>query len=349
MRILLFAILLLGCAACGSRPSESRTSQSALVAAPCSAWTDLPRPIPHADSVRAVFIAFTGSFEQDRRDLDTLFARYRFGAVVVHNIKGYDSINDPAPVNRIRQAVYLLQHRPAHTDVYIGLGYQENFYAKTVTATDLETGIRQDRALADTLLMRADTFANRITGWYIAREIHNFLADDQPAQTALVHGFLRREGDTLPRGGLLPENPRILISPYFIPKVPPREDELLDPAGTGKLFADLVEGTKITDVLLQDGTGVRNSPDHQLACSWRNPAHYRPIAARYMDAVFRSLPKGKVFWANLEGFVQDSDRLHDVKRRFAQQLSVVPAGRPLIMYAAAQCDSVGVCAGAPGR
>ncbi|HET7460769.1 MAG TPA: DUF4434 domain-containing protein [Longimicrobium sp.] len=344
MRILLCAILSLGATTCGNHLPAARASQSAAVAKPCSAWTAPRAPEHPADSIRAVFMALDDRLDTSISQQRAFFDTFRMNAVVVHSIVGYRSLHSSRTANRVRQAAYLLHNRPPGTAVYIGLAYAEKFNSDELSPADVQLAIDQDLAAAAELRRVAGTDTSRIAGWYLSREIHNFNLVPPARQTEQVkriRAYLEGVAGALhPRG-------KVLISPYFVPKVRPRESELLGPAATGALFAQLVRRTGVTDVLLQDGVGVRNSPDHQLECRWPDAADYIPIAARYAEAVSRSLPDSVTFWSNLEGFVQDSDRPVDVQRRFAQQLSVVPAGRPLVMYDAAQCKAVGVCATRP--
>jgi hypothetical protein len=265
------------------------------------------------------------SLQDKPNEWRSFFRDHRVETVIVQNILGYRNAY-VTPYRKQEEAALVLQSRPTDVRIYVGLAFDERFYAPYVNADSLNRLFIQDSVVAWQFWNGlADSTRQRITGWYIAHEIHNFVPSDE--QRAQLRAYLRRTARSLP--------PRreILIAPYFVPPTKGGED-LLGAEETGAFFADLIRGTPITGLLLQDGAGAMADPERQ--CEWSVDAYLRQ-AAHFAREVERALPPGVKFTTVLEAFGDTT------ANRLRLQRSITPRGSPVIVYEAQECSTSGLC------
>lgn len=320
------ALPLLVVACTTQRGMDNRVGTQSL--SDCVPLESIPAPRKHtAGPVRRVFIDLDSSF-----DWVPFIQRHEVDEVVIQALVGYDTTGARHP--KLAEARELIDSVPDNVKVYVGLVYQDNFHSDTASQTTLRSAAVEDSVMADSIWNRVPpTNRSRIAGWYIAREIHNFqkaTPAEQRIQQDLIRGYLARVSAALPGPG------RVLISPFFVPPVEARHDDLLGIDSTAALFAELVRGTHVTDLLLQDGTSVRLD-DRGQGCSWPLDG-YLAVAAAYASAIKEALPGTVTFWSNVEAFGDEANR-----RRVRNQISHTPAGSPVIVFAYRGCQRTGVC------
>jgi hypothetical protein len=322
MRWIVCTAALLLCGGCHHQAEAAAPAPIAARAAEdCPEPPGLPEPASYAvRPIRRVFIDLDHS-----GDWRTFFDRYVVEEVVIQNIIG-------KPYDKRREALQLLQAAAERgIKVYVGLVYEDEFNPDTMSAVTLASVAQEDIDTARTFVKMTESLGLEFAGWYLARELHNFRDPPDRSQRSLIREhYLKKVTSGLP------PRERILISPYFVPPVPERPD-LVGIDSTAELFAYLVQGTGVTDVLLQDGTGARNDPLKELGCEWPLDSYLR-VAAAYTNAVERRLPAGITFWSNVEVFGDDAS-----PARVRRQLSAIPPERPVIAFAYRGCICTGAC------
>lgn len=207
--------------------------------------------------------------------------------------------------------------------------YDANF---DVFSADLTKAKKQDVDVATAFLARLTVEQKRrISGWYLAREWHNF--DDANAQSRLRTYLLDLTNE-------LPPMKEVLVAPFFVI----RTDACTTPkdeAGTATMFAALLANTKITRLLLQDGFGARNERE----CKWGDDvAAYAERAKTYAQRVAAAMPAnayGKKIELGL-----DLEAFGDVGPdmcRLDLQFAVVPQKARVIVYEHRACCATGLC------
>jgi hypothetical protein len=281
-------------------------------------------PTHHAPRLpNAVFIDLDGS-----RSWRAFFSNHKVDAIVIQNILGYPAQGDP--FDKSAEAIEVLNEAPSDVkNIYVGLVFEETFNSADVPEQKLVDAAAEDGRVATTFWNRlTQQQRTRVSGWYLAREIHNFKADEKRRQA--VQSYLRAASEAVP------QRPTILISPYFVPPVKNRPD-LLPSAPTGELFSYLIKGSKVNGVLLQDGVGARNDPAKKLGCRWSLDS-YVPVAAQFAREVRKQLPEDVQFWANVEAFGDDAS-----PARLKKQLAVTPEAAPVIVFAYRECAMTEAC------
>ncbi|HEV3050658.1 MAG TPA: DUF4434 domain-containing protein [Longimicrobium sp.] len=325
MRRITCTVALLLCGAC--QPQAKAAAPVRIASAPtadCPEPTGIPNPGTHpVRPIHRVFIDL-----DSKKDWLAFFDDYKVDEVVIQNIIG-------KPYDKRDEALEVLKAAGTRgIRVYVGLVYEDKFNSDTMSATALEIAAQEDIDTAKAFVQMAGALENQIAGWYLAREIHNFRDTVRDSLGRSQHSLVRGYLEKVTLG--LPPRPRVLISPYFVPPVPQRP-ELVGIDETATFFAYLVQGTGVTDVLLQDGTGARNDPLKNLGCTWPLDSYLR-VAAAYANAVEARLRPGVTFWSNVEVFGDDA-----TPDRVRKQLATIPPGRPLIAFAYRGCGPMGAC------
>lgn len=289
----------------------------------CVATETIDAPKTHAPAeVDAVFIDFDGSGKWKE-----FFDKHTVETVVIQNILGYPAAG--TPFDKTGEAVELLDKAPAEVkNIYVGLVYEETFNVLDVSEQKLVDAAAEDGRVATAFWNRlTEKQRERVAGWYLAREIHNFKTDMKRKKA--VQKYLRDASNALP------SRPAVLIAPYFVPPVKGKAN-LLDSRETGDLFAFLLAGSKVNALLLQDGMGARNDEKKELPCQW-SVDNYLPVAAQFAREVNARLPEGVQFWSTVEAFGDATPE------RLKKQLSVTPEGKPVIVFAYRHCSKTGLC------
>jgi hypothetical protein len=239
-------------------------------------------------------------------------------SVVIANVVGYPDQNGKPYEPKFPAAVELIRKIPDDTAIYVGLVYVRNFKANEATKTYLEKAAVEDGQVAYDFLnyLAGQGVTRPIAGWYLAREIHNF---DDSAREQQIKDYLKSAAK-LPPGD-------VLFAPFFVTVC--EGSKSLSAERTAAMFANLVRGTRITHLLLQDGFTGRFS--HK--CDWPSWDKYADEAERYEDAVAAAMKnENKKFWVDLEleGPEAGTDR---IKRQYG----IVPDGAPVVAYKFQDC------------
>lgn len=325
------AVLTICCLALGSaRPAQ----------VPCVPLSSRPagaaRPIG-TQGTRSVFIDFDGDTSWKHLITggyaDTVIVQRIFGRA------GRDTVND---YETTRDLLRLVADTRPEMVVIVGLVYDSAFDPSEAGRKALDAASRDD-------IRRAREFWSALSkderavvgGWYLAREISNASDDGR----AGVQRYLHKTAEGLPVAG-----GRVLIAPFFTP--PTQSDPgTMGPAKTAAYFHDIVDGTRITDVAVQDGIGARN--EHGQSCHWSRDSALSQSAV-FMDSIGAAMDVRRHLWATVEmfGHSTDGDTGQVLRSRIARQLSQVPPTRPVVAFAYRECVATGYCAprvAAPAR
>jgi hypothetical protein len=251
-------------------------------------------------------------------------AESKANAIVIANIIGYDTGGCPR-YDKFSQAAELIQSASLDAAIYVGLVYGRDFRSDVATEEELDRARREDVIVAKEFLayLKERKINRKLAGWYLAREIHNF---DDSAQQERIHQYLERVSRDLPKLGA------ILIAPFFVTGC--SGSGTLNAKATGTMFADLIKGTKITHLLLQDGFSARF--DH--ACSWPDWKKYALTAEDYEREVSKAVRKLKVkFWVDMEVFGAEA-----TADRIAAQYAILPDTARVIAYKYDDCRKQGM-------
>lgn len=249
--------------------------------------------------------------------------------IVIANIVGFDGDSCKNGCDKSDQAIELLDATPEGIRIYVGLVYDANF---SVQSADLVAAKAQDVQTAKDFLEKlTDKQKSRISGWYLGREWHNFKSADDQKKLRMYLLDVAKE---------LPAVEEILVAPFFVAKTKTCTTPH-DAKGTARMFSDLIAGTKITRILLQDGFGALNERE----CKWGDDIDaYKPVAQKYAKSVADAMPK------NADGkkieFSTILEAFGDVGKdqcRLDLQFAAVPKGARVIVYEHRACCATGLC------
>jgi hypothetical protein len=240
-------------------------------------------------------------------------------AVVIANVVGYPDQNGKPYPPKFADAVRFIKDVPEKTAIYVGLVYVDNFNAHQADETYLRKAAKEDGEVARAFLeyLSKNGVTRPIAGWYLAREIHNF---DDAGQQTLIGMYLKDAASNLPSGD-------VLIAPFFDTGC--KESKTLNAERTAEMFAQLVRGTRITHLLLQDGFTGRF--DHK--CDPGTWDQYAIVAEQYEEKVAAAMKNVNVtFWVDLELEGEEA-----TSPRIKRQYKILPRGTPVVAYKFQDC------------
>jgi hypothetical protein len=211
------------------------------------------------------------------------------------------------------------------TQVFIGLGYDTAWYNQWRNDQYLRTLAEKNRTLATTLWTRYGSRHASFSGWYIPQEMwnENYTADQIKNLRELYYASLIRHCKSLSKD--MP----IAVAPFFNPNkdyIGQSETPAQNAERFAELYAQLLNGSQIDIVMLQDGVGARKI----------EPADFKDKISPYYDA-FRRLcaPKVKELWADLEAYreIGNDKRRPAPADRFLKQVEMfAPLGAHAVTF-----------------
>jgi hypothetical protein len=257
----------------------------------------------------------------------------KISEIIIANIKGYDDEDCENGCDKTEEALDLLEVVPAGKKVYVGLVYEKDFNVKKIG----DAARDQDCAMAKAFWKAAKkrNLHGRINGWYLGREWHNFAPKEADAtDKANLKKYLRELSAEL--RGEFPSHV-IAVAPFFRPHSKKICPEYPDAPTTATRFRELLDGTDVNLLLLQDGFGVR----HKYACmSKLSLADYASAAEMYATEVAAAMNLLKIrFAVDLEAF----GPLEKDQCRLPVQFQSIPSQTPVFVYSQRDCLATGIC------
>ena len=175
----------------------------------------------------------------------------------------------------------ILSYADAHgMEVFIGLAVDSGWWKCGQWQDYLDAAALKNMALADEIWKRYGSHRSFV-GWYLPQEMWEGPFTDE--QVALARHLFHRLSDHC--RSLSKDEPKpVALSPFHTGRVPPSEIE--------KLYRDLLRGSGVNIVMLQDGVGARGWDDRMA-----------DMVVPYFEAMERACWANHVeFWANIECF-----------------------------------------------
>lgn len=219
--------------------------------------------------------------------------------------------------------------------VFLGLHYEDAFNAGT---SDLSTALKRDRALLKRIKRTwSREEKERIGGWYIAEEVHNFNLWREDTSAEAQWDATMRRADVIRRDYLIPlvrtaravvPKP-VIASPQFNPV---QDGAVLDARRTGVLFHRIFAGSGVAAIYVQDGLGARNGSGRIGCCTWSR-APFEAQSYAYVRAVANALAGAVTVGVNAESFeITDCVTRTASTGDFRRQLQLPAAGMALVTY-----------------
>lgn len=197
------------------------------------------------------------------------------------------------------------------TQVFLGLGYDTAWYKRWKDETFLRQLAEKNGALATLLWTRYGARHKSFSGWYIPQEAWNENYSDDQIKN-LRDLYYEKVVEQCKR---LAKDLPVAVAPFFNPN-----EEFIDseaPAQNAerfaKAYAQLLNGSQIDIVMLQDGVGARKV----------DPANFNQKIVPYFDAFKRlCAPMVKELWGDLEAYrtVGTDERRPAETDRFIRQV-----------------------------
>ena len=292
-------------------------------------WCTPPKPLPERN-IRGVFVEMNG-----KHDWKRVLESPNVHEIIIANVHGYDDQSKeckrPKGCSKVSEALALLKAVPTGKDVYVGLAYDAQFdVAKLGDAQ--KDDYRIAKAFWDAAVQH--NVQHRITGWYLAREWHNFGVSENNAIEIALQNYLEGISDDLLKEDL-PKRP-LVVAPFFVPQK--YCSGFRTATETATLFTELLKNTRVKLLLLQDGFAERKT----RSCTAKlTVSAYATEAAAYAQALAVAMEeKAHVrFGVDLEAFKPG----WSIQCRLHWQFKSVPDGAPVFVYQQRDCLKRKLC------
>jgi len=202
-------------------------------------------------------------------------------------------------------------------EVYLGLSFESAWWKQWDDRDFLKKTTRSVKAFAPKVWKRYKKHRS-FSGWYIPYELADYdLDDDEISQLRTFYRNISRRCKKLSKRRNLP----VVLSVFFSGSTPPKI--------VYKIYGELLKGTKIDVLMIQDGVGARN---------WFGEIKEKVLP--YLEA-FRGAAKknGAETWAVLENFTLSQSNSGEIQRiptdieRFVDQINLeAPVADRLLMF-----------------
>ncbi|MEO5970820.1 MAG: DUF4434 domain-containing protein [Bdellovibrionia bacterium] len=171
-----------------------------------------------------------------------------------------------------------------HMKVYVGLQSDKNWWSNWSDEDYLQKTAQKTVVLGKSTLKRYGKHSS-FQGWYISYELSDADFDDDEIES--VNHFLKRT--SLGLKGLSRKKYSVGLSTFFNGRIPP--------AAVQKVYSEILKGSGINILMVQDGVGVHN---------WNNQVAEK--VTPYMNAFRLAARKNGIrMWGVVESFVNTKD------------------------------------------
>jgi hypothetical protein len=235
--------------------------------------------------------------------------------IIIQYLRHNDTDLFPANPGQFDPTEEILSYADSHvgTHVFLGLGYDTAWYNQWKNDQFLRLLAEKNRLLATQLWTRYGARHKSFSGWYIPQEAWNEnYSDEQIKNLQLYYTEVVRHCKSLSKGLL------VAVAPFFNPNeefIGTVETPAQNAERFAKAYAQLLDGSQIDIVMLQDGVGARKI----------EPSNFNERIVPYFDAFKRfCAPKVKELWADLEAYRTVGDERRPAEAaRFIKQIEML--------------------------
>ncbi|MDX6528439.1 MAG: hypothetical protein QOH41_729 [Blastocatellia bacterium] len=258
----------------------------------------------------------TAMNDSDWQDVLNAMNNAGLQVIIVQYLRHNDTDLFPSNQAKFDPTEKILKFADGHPgmQVFIGLGYDTAWYDHWKDDQFLRRLAEKNRTLATTLWTRYGSRHTSFSGWYIPQEMwnENYTTDQIKNLRELYYASVAGHCKSLSKG--MP----IAVAPFFNPNedyIGQSETPAQNAERFAALFAQLLNGSQIDIVMLQDGVGARKI----------EPANFNLRIIPYYDAFKRlCAPRVKELWADLEAYrtIGSDERRPAQADRFMKQIEM---------------------------